>query len=76
MWLPSSICSPGAWLAGQLEGASMSTFNYMEDRKLYRRLNLLLYLNPVWNDQWGGDIQLSDKDVKHCEPLRLRSTAA
>jgi Rps23 Pro-64 3,4-dihydroxylase Tpa1-like proline 4-hydroxylase len=42
-------------------------FNYMEDRKLHRRINLLLYLNPTWNEGWGGDIQLWDKDVKHCE---------
>jgi Rps23 Pro-64 3,4-dihydroxylase Tpa1-like proline 4-hydroxylase len=41
-------------------------FNYLESRKLFRRINLLLYLNPVWQDQWGGHIQLWDKDVKHC----------
>lgn len=41
-------------------------FNFIEDRKLHRRLNLLLYLNPVWNDSWGGHIQLWDKDVKCC----------
>jgi Rps23 Pro-64 3,4-dihydroxylase Tpa1-like proline 4-hydroxylase len=41
-------------------------FNLIEDRKLHRRLNLLLYLNPVWNDSWGGHIQLWDKDVKIC----------
>src|SRR5262249_52450765 len=42
-------------------------FNYIEDRKLHRRLNLLLYLNPVWDEQWGGHIQLWDKDVSACE---------
>jgi Rps23 Pro-64 3,4-dihydroxylase Tpa1-like proline 4-hydroxylase len=41
-------------------------FNYLEHRKLYRRLNLLLYLNPTWEEQWGGHIQLWDKDVKNC----------
>jgi hypothetical protein len=41
-------------------------FNYMERRKLYRRVNLLVYLNPVWDEKWGGDIQLWDEDVKHC----------
>jgi hypothetical protein len=41
-------------------------FNYLERRKLHRRLNLLLYLNPVWQNEWGGDIQLWDKDVKTC----------
>ena len=42
-------------------------FNYMEQRKLHRRINLLLYLNPVWEEQWGGQIQLWDKDVRKCE---------
>jgi 2OG-Fe(II) oxygenase superfamily len=42
-------------------------FNFIEDRKLHRRLNLLLYLNPTWDDSWGGQLQLWDKDVEHCE---------
>jgi Rps23 Pro-64 3,4-dihydroxylase Tpa1-like proline 4-hydroxylase len=42
-------------------------FNYLEVRKLHRRLNLLLYLNPTWQPGWGGDVQLWDVDVKHCE---------
>jgi 2-oxoglutarate-Fe(II)-dependent oxygenase superfamily protein len=41
-------------------------FNYMESRRLHRRLNLLLYLNPVWEEKWGGHIQLWDRDVKYC----------
>jgi len=42
-------------------------FNYIEDRQLHRRLNLLLYLNEPWPDAWGGQFQLWDKDVKKCE---------
>ena len=42
-------------------------FNYIEKRKLHRRLNLLLYLNPTWDNSWGGHIQLWDKDIKKCE---------
>jgi hypothetical protein len=44
-------------------------FNLIEDRKLHRRLNLLLYLNPVWEEAWGGQIQLWDKKVKHCRQM-------
>jgi Rps23 Pro-64 3,4-dihydroxylase Tpa1-like proline 4-hydroxylase len=55
------ITGPGGRLDVHLD------FNYMEERKLHRRLNLLLYLNPTWDKEWGGDIQLWDKDVKHCE---------
>jgi hypothetical protein len=29
--------------------------NYREARKLYRRLNLLLYLNRIWKEQWGAN---------------------
>ena len=28
-------------------------FNFMEERQLHRRLNLLLYLNPTWNEIMG-----------------------
>jgi 2OG-Fe(II) oxygenase superfamily len=41
-------------------------FNFIEERKLHRRLNLLLYLNPIWDESWGGHIQLWDRRVKHC----------
>ena len=30
----------------------------------YRRINLLLYLNKDWNKEWGGSLQLWDKDMK------------
>jgi hypothetical protein len=41
-------------------------FNYIESRKLHRRLNVLLYLNPIWEASWGGHIQLWDRYVKAC----------
>jgi hypothetical protein len=41
-------------------------FNFIESRKLHRRLNLLLYLNPEWDERWGGHIQLWDNDVTQC----------
>ena len=33
-------------------------FNYSQDRSLHRRLNILLYLNKEWEEDWGGCIQL------------------
>lgn len=42
-------------------------FNYIEDRQLHRRLNILIYMNPGWRKEWGGNIELWDKEVKVCE---------
>lgn len=69
---------PNLLADAELEGAGMHLtgpggrldvhvdFNLLRERMLHRRLNLLIYLNPVWEDHWGGNIQLWDKDVKKC----------
>ena len=31
-----------------------------------RRVNLLLYLNPRWDPEWGGDLELWATDMSHC----------
>lgn len=41
-------------------------FNFAEDKKLHRRLNVLVYLNPEWDDDWGGAVELWDRDVRQC----------
>ena len=44
-----------------LEGQALDPhvdFNYDQDRKLHRRINLLIYLNEEWDVAWGGAIQL------------------
>lgn len=41
-------------------------FNYDAERALHRRLNILVYLNPVWEPAWGGEIELWDEKVKNC----------
>jgi Rps23 Pro-64 3,4-dihydroxylase Tpa1-like proline 4-hydroxylase len=41
-------------------------FNYIEDRQLHRRLNILVYFNKGWKPEWGGNIELWDRDVKVC----------
>lgn len=41
-------------------------FNYLPERKLHRRLNILVYLNPEWKDAWGGHVELWDREVRRC----------
>jgi hypothetical protein len=39
-------------------------FNFYERLKVYRRLNLLLYLNSSWQDAWGGHLELWTADCR------------
>jgi hypothetical protein len=41
-------------------------FNYIADRQLHRRLNILIYFNKDWKPEYGGNIELWDADVKVC----------
>jgi hypothetical protein len=41
-------------------------FNVHKSLGLDRRLNLLLYLNDPWQDAWGGQLELWDREMQHC----------
>ena len=50
-----------------LEGQDLDPhvdFNFIEDRKLHRRLNLLLYLNKEWEVTWGGCLEIHSNPRK------------
>jgi len=53
------------------EGVLMphTDFHYYDRLKLFRRLNLLLYLNPVWEESFGGHLELWEKGAK--QPAKL-----
>jgi Rps23 Pro-64 3,4-dihydroxylase Tpa1-like proline 4-hydroxylase len=41
-------------------------FNYHKKLKLDRRINLLLYLNSDWKEEYGGHLELWDTDMSSC----------
>ncbi len=41
-------------------------FNYLETLKLYRRINLLLFLNLDWCEAYGGHLEMWDASMRHC----------
>lgn len=42
-------------------------FNIHPKLKLWRRLNVLIYLTPNWQKEWGGDLELWNKDMTECK---------
>lgn len=41
-------------------------FNFHGAWFLDRRLNVLVYLNHDWREEWGGCLELWDRDLSHC----------
>lgn len=52
---------PGGYLNVHTD---FSHHHYQKNWK--RRINLILYLNEGWQDEWGGAIELWDRDMRHC----------
>jgi Rps23 Pro-64 3,4-dihydroxylase Tpa1-like proline 4-hydroxylase len=42
-------------------------FNQYERLRLDRRLNLLIYLNQNWQEEYGGHLELWDQNMTQCE---------
>lgn len=46
-------------------------FNIHRIYNLDRRLNLIIYLNKDWKEEYGGHLELWDKDITRCEKSLL-----
>jgi len=44
-----------------------SDFNFHPVLKVDRRINLLIYLNKDWEESFGGNLELWDRDITKCE---------
>ena len=40
--------------------------NYHDASGLNRRMNAIFFLNPDWNDEWGGQFGLYDSKGEEC----------
>ncbi|MEN9337877.1 MAG: hypothetical protein RIQ41_191 [Candidatus Parcubacteria bacterium] len=51
---------PGGWLGVHVD------FNRYDNLKLYRRINVLVYLNKEYKDEYGGHLELWDENMRAC----------
>jgi Rps23 Pro-64 3,4-dihydroxylase Tpa1-like proline 4-hydroxylase len=42
-------------------------FDYIPERQLFRRFNILVYFNKNWQPEWGGEFELWNHDVSKRE---------
>ena len=63
-------CFDGGGLHQIVRGGKLgihADFNKHPRYNLDRRLNLLLYLNKEWRDEYGGHLELWNRDMTQCE---------
>ena len=78
-WLSELTGIPGLMADPMLEGGGLHQSgrggflnvhtdfsNHHYHKHWRRRVNLILYLNEGWQEQWGGSIELWDSGMHHC----------
>jgi len=72
MGIPKIIPEPyftGGGLNATMRGGLLDVHvdgNYHDSTGLHRRLNALVYLNPKWRDDWGGEFGVYDETGTNC----------
>ncbi len=62
----------GGGLHQILDGGKLdihTDFNFLKKIDLYRRINVLLYLNKDWKSKYNGDLELWDENLKECRSI-------
>jgi len=71
--IPNLLWDPGFHGGGMHQTAASGRldvhvdFNRLDTPRIYRRLNLLIYLNERWSPAWGGQLELWNRNVSRCE---------
>jgi hypothetical protein len=66
----TDIENRGGGLHSSARGAYLNIhtdFNFHPSKGTHRRLNLIVYANSVWKEEWGGALELWNSDVSRCE---------
>lgn len=71
--IPNLVADPGLEGGGLHQSGKDGFLNVHTDfsmhhyhKNWHRRVNLIVYLNEGWQDQWGGSIELWDRQMKQC----------
>eukprot|EP00927_Polykrikos_kofoidii_P004326 TRINITY_DN11710_c0_g1_i5.p1 TRINITY_DN11710_c0_g1~~TRINITY_DN11710_c0_g1_i5.p1 ORF type:complete len:729 (+),score=38.20 TRINITY_DN11710_c0_g1_i5:47-2233(+) len=59
----------GAGIHNTLKGGFLklhADFNYNDEMMLHRRVNILLFLNDDWKEEFGGHVELWNQNVTSC----------
>ncbi len=62
--------SMGAGLHQGSDGSFLNihiNFNFHHKKNVHRRLNLLIYLEPDWKEEYGGYLELWNADMTNCD---------